>query len=225
MNGMMGIKRLRRFAVYLVGMFLLAVGIILNTKTAMGVSPLVSLAYCASCISGYDFANATMIMYLGHFAIQVVLKGRRIRPFDFLQLPFCFAFTRCMSWLASVLPSPESIPLRLGMLVLAVLCTGFGVALTVSMHLVPNPADGMVGAISEKVGKNMGFTKNAVDAVSVCLTLILGLSFSHRVVGVGFGTVCAVLGVGRAVALCHLLFGRLLVKVYEEAPIPMLGEG
>ncbi len=32
-----------RIAIYLIGMLLLATGIILNTKTAMGVSPLVSI--------------------------------------------------------------------------------------------------------------------------------------------------------------------------------------
>ncbi len=217
-------KHCKRFTVYVLGMLLLAVGIILNTKTAMGVSPLVSIAYAIATIYGLNFANITLLMYLVHFLIQVAIKRRRIRPFDFLQLPFCFAFTRCMSLLSAILPTPSYMPLRLFMLVLAVLCTGFGVALTVGMHFVPNPADGMVGAISEVIHKPMGFTKNLVDAISVGLTIAVGLLSVGHIVGVGVGTVCAVLGTGRAVALCHLLFGKFLVRTYEEAPVAWLGE-
>jgi uncharacterized membrane protein YczE len=215
---------LKRLAVYLLGMVLLALGIVLNTKTALGVSPLVAIAYCVSELRRLTFANTAMVVYLIYFVLEAVLKGRSLRAFDFLQVPFCYFFTRCMNIFSNALPTAESMPLRLGMLVLAIVCTGFGAAIMVAMHLIPNPADGLVQALGVRIGKSMGFAKNLFDAVSVCITLAIGLIAAGRVIGIGLGTVCAVLGTGRAVALCNHLFGKPMAHIMEQAPIRFLGE-
>jgi uncharacterized membrane protein YczE len=94
----------------------------------------------------------------------------------------------------------------------------------VAMHLIPNPADGLVQALGVRIGKSMGFAKNLFDAVSVCITLAIGLIAAGRVIGIGLGTVCAVLGTGRAVALCNHLFGKPMAHIMEQAPIRFLGE-
>lgn len=215
---------LRRFAVYTVGMVLLAMGIVLNTKTGLGVSPVVSLPYCLSLLEGFNFANATLVLYLALFVLEVVLKGRNMRLFDLLQIPFCLVFTRCMNLFSTALPDAQSMVLRLVMLVLAIVCTGFGVAIMVAMHLIPNPADGLVQELSLKTKKSIGFTKNAFDLTFVCLSLVIGLIRAHAVVGIGIGTVCAMLGIGRAVSWCSHLFGRQMTRIYESAPLRVLGE-
>ncbi len=214
----------KRLAVYAIGVVVLALGIVLNTKTAFGVSPMVSVAYCVSELKGFSFANTTMVLYLIYFVMEAALKGRTLRAFDFLQIPFCYVFTRCMSLFSAALPTPESIPLRIAMLVLAIVCTGFGAAIMVAMRLIPNPADGLVQVIGVRIGRSMGFAKNAFDAFSVCLTLAIGLIAAGKIIGVGLGTVCAMLGTGRAVAACNHLFGKLMARVRAAAPIGFFGE-
>lgn len=214
----------KRLAVYCAGMVLLALGITLNTKTNLGVSPLVAIAFCVSQLRGLSFANTALVAYLVYFLIEAALKGRTLRVFDFLQIPFCYLFTRCMNLFSAALPTAQSVPLRVGMLVLAIVCTGFGAAMMVAMHLIPNPADGLVQALGERIGKSMGFAKNLFDIVSVCVTAAIGLLAAGRLVGVGVGTVCAMLGTGRAVALCNRLLGARFSRVYAAAPIARLGE-
>ena len=215
----------RRAAVYCLGMVLLALGIVLNTKTALGVSPLVAIAFCVSELRGLSFGNTALAAYLVYFILEAVLKRKTLRAFDFLQIPFCYLFTRCMNLFSAALPSPESLALRLVMLVLAILCTGFGAAIMVAMRLIPNPADGLVQALGEAMGKSMGFAKNLFDAVSVAITAVIGFAAAGKLVGIGAGTVCAMLGTGRAVALCSRLFGARLERVRAAAPISWLGEG
>lgn len=52
-----------RFLIYLAGMVILAIGITLNTKTGLGVSPIISIAYCVSSILDWNFGNTTMGLY------------------------------------------------------------------------------------------------------------------------------------------------------------------
>lgn len=214
----------KRLAVYCAGMVLLALGIVLNTKTNLGVSPLVAIAFCVSQLRGLSFANTALVAYLVYFVIEAALKGRTLRAFDFLQIPFCYFFTRCMNLFSAALPTAQSVPLRVGMLVLAIACTGFGAAIMVAMRLIPNPADGLVQALGVRIGKSMGFAKNLFDIVSVCVTAVIGLLAAGRLVGVGIGTVCAMLGTGRAVALCNRLLGARMERVRAAAPLALLGE-
>ena len=86
------------------------------------------------------------------------------------------------------------------LLAAAMLLTGIGAAVTVNMRLVPNPGDGIVAAVAERLGRDQGFAKNCFDLVCVALTVILSLVMLGKVVAVGLGTVlamvvCTVLGI------------------------------
>ena len=61
--------------------------------------------------------------------------------------------------------------------------------------------------------------------MSVAITAVIGFAAAGKLVGIGAGTVCAMLGTGRAIALCSRLFGARMARVRAAAPIPWLGEG
>ena len=209
---------LKRILIYFLGMFLLSAGIVLNSKTNLGVSPIVSVAYCISVITGTNFPNMTMVIYFICFIIEMILKGKRARVADVIQLPFCYLLTRSMNLLMSAIPEPQSMPVRLFLIIPAVLLTGAGVAMMVGMRLVPNPPDGLVQALSDRTGKSLGLCKNFFDASCVVLTMIIGLIAERRIIGIGIGTVAAVLFIGRAVALTNRAIGDFLQKTAEAQP-------
>ena len=47
-------KWILRIALYLIGIMVLALGITLNTKTNLGVSPIISMPYAVAQIFGYE---------------------------------------------------------------------------------------------------------------------------------------------------------------------------
>lgn len=203
-----------RWTFYLLGLLILAVGITLNTKTGQGVTPIVSVSYCFSQLTGLNFGNTTLLLYCLFVAAQFVLKGRKARWTDLLQVPLSMVFTRFMNLFDRLLDfEPQSVFSTLVMLALAILCTGVGAAMSVNMHLVPNPGDGIVAALAERTGKEMGLVKNCFDLGNVCLTLAMGFAFGQPFCGIGVGTVLAMIGVGRVVALfnhlCRAPLGRL----------------
>ena len=203
-----------RATFYIAGLLILALGIVLNTKSGLGVSPIISISYSVSTIYGFNFGNATFALYAAFVAVEIILHLIR-RPEgsllitlgkDVLQLPLSLVFTRFMNLFSALLPEPEGFLPQLAVLVIGVVLTGIGAAMSLNMRVIPNPGDGIVQAIADFVGKPVGITKNCFDLFDVCLTAAICVVSGHRVIGIGLGTVIAVLGVGRVIALFNRLF-------------------
>lgn len=202
-------KKLIRVLLYAVGMVILAFGITLNTKTGLGVSPIISVAFCISEIWHLNFGDMTFALYALFVAAEFALRGRRSHWYDLLQLPLSLAFSRLLNLFAAVLPYDSSVHgflTNVLLLLAAVTLTGVGVSLTVNMKLIPNPGDGIVQAIAERIGWEQGFAKNVFDVGCVTVTILTGLLVAGRVIGINIGTLVAMIGVGRVVAVTNRLF-------------------
>ena len=66
-------KLIIRWVFYLLGLLILALGIMLNTKANLGVSPIISVPYSISHIIGFNFANMTMILYFIFVLIEMIM--------------------------------------------------------------------------------------------------------------------------------------------------------
>ena len=216
-----------RWVLYLAGMVILAIGLTLNTKTGLGVSAILSVSFAISEIWTLNFGNIALVVYVLFVVIQMVLHGlcpktragRRLGTvllLDALQFPLSLGFTRVINLVSALVPVLSeayagrflgSFVGRVLFLLLAVVLTGIGAAMTLTMRIVPNPADGIVQTLAEATGKTVGFAKNWFDLLNVCINLILGFVFAGGIVGVGLGTVVAALGTGRVIALVNRICG------------------
>jgi uncharacterized membrane protein YczE len=210
---------MKRFALYIIGMVILALGISLNAKTSLGVSPIISTAYCASMITGHNFGNMTFLLYVFFVCVEIVIHlGRRLRKeaaVDCLQVIVSLIFTRFLNVFDMLIPNLGSAEMqgtfagslagRIIFLIVAVICTGVGAALSLNMRIVPNPGDGIVQTIADAVRKDNGFIKNCVDITCVIITCAAGLILSGKIIGIGIGTLIAMIGVGRVIAVFNKL--------------------
>lgn len=151
-----------RVIFYLAGLLILAFGIILNTKTGLGVSPIISVAFGVSTILNANFGNMTFLWYVAFVVVEIFLhiamtkrseeSGKsRVKDLkkavaaDVLQIPLSILITRC-----------------------------------------------------------------------ICLTIALSFVCAGRVIGIGIGTVLAVIGVGRVIALFNYLFlNKIRIELKE----------
>ena len=189
---------------------MLALGLTLNTKADLGVSPIISVPYSISQIAGYNFGDLTFVVYALFVVVQIVIhlnlkKNKKIMS-DLLQLPLSLIFTRLLNIFSTYIPTAQNLGIRFIVLTLAIICTGVGAAMSLSMQLVPNPGDGIVQSLAEGFNKSVGLTKNLFDCFNLCITLCISIFIAHQIVGVGIGTLIAVLGVGRVIALFHHIF-------------------
>lgn len=211
---------------YLGGLLVLALGIILNTKAGLGVSPIISVSYSISTILNTNFGNMTLIQYSSFIVVEMLLHIREHYKTgnsnlkllkDVLQFPLSLIFTRFMNLFSAMIPAYDtpgvsvyysSFPGRIVTLIIAIILTGIGAAVSLNMRIIPNPGDGIVQAISDCVKKEVGFTKNCFDLFNITITICVGFLFAGRLIGVGIGTVMAVIGVGRVIAVFNHFFKK-----------------
>ncbi len=196
-------KAVYRWTFYILGMLVLALGLTLNTKAGLGVSPIISIAFAVSEIWGWNFGDMTFLLYslfvAGQFRVLNLYSA--LIPYEAAEHGFLANF---------------------GLLLAAIFFTGAGAAITVNMKLVPNPGDGIVAAVAERLGRDQGFAKNVFDVGCVAVTCVLGLLAAGRIVGIGVGTIAAMIGVGRSIALVNYLGKQKMCLaaglLQEEAP-------
>lgn len=202
-----------RIVIYLAGMLILALGLILNTKTGLGASAIMSVAYTVSEGTGWDLGNMTFLLYCAFVAAQFVIKGRNRSWFDLLQLPLSLVFTRFMNLFKGLITYENGeMTTDLAVLVLAIVLTGIGAAMTVDMRLIPNPGDGIVSAVSGCIHKELGLTKNLFDVGCVIASIAVGLFYGNALLGIGLGTIISMFGVGRVMALFNHLCKTPLLR-------------
>lgn len=220
-----------RIFFYLLGLLVLALGLTLNTKTGLGVSPIISVAYSISTIFDRNFGNMTLALYSIFVIIEMILhllRSRRVVRsaegplvhanrtdrkltllMDFLQIPLSLIFTRFLNVFSAVIPdlygegkeAASDMAVRLVFLVIAIMLTGIGAAMSLNMRIIPNPGDGIVQAIADCIHKSVGFTKNCFDLVNISITITVSFLFAGHLVGIGIGTILAMIGVGRTIAV------------------------
>lgn len=224
---------------YLIGLLVLALGITLNTKTGLGVSPIISVSFSISTIWNLNFGNTTLMLYALFVVVEMILHTIRslhaekseglplehanqmnlklVLLMDILQFPLSLIFTRFLNLFSGMIPMLQetyagsfagSFAGRILFLIFAIILTGVGAAMSLNMRIIPNPGDGIVQAIADFIHKSVGFTKNCFDLFNICVTISVSLIFTHHLVGIGLGTVLAVIGVGRAIAAFNHFFKK-----------------
>lgn len=211
-----------RVMIYAVGLVCLSAGLTLSTKVGLGTSPVISTPFVVSQIWGLPLGDMAFIWDCVFIAAQVVMHLVRradnlksVLLKDALQVLTSLFTTRFVNLFSMVIPEFQSLWARFLFMLTAIVLIGIGAALSLSMRLVANPADGFVQAIADLGRWNMGTVKNVVDFTCVAIAAIVALIFTHTVIGIGIGTIAAALLVGRVIALISKLFGQKLQKVAE----------
>lgn len=212
-------KKFFRILFYVMGCVILAFGITLNTKAGLGVSPIISFPYSISQITGLNFSILTFAVYSSFVIIQFLID-RKSRSIKLLfQVPFSFVFSLLLEIFGRYIKNaPNILWVQVLVLIAALVLTGIGIAMTVNMDYIPNPADGLARSVGNALKKDMGLGKNIIDCISVIFTCIFGLVFAHKIIGIGIGTVLAVIFTGRVVKVFNVLCGR---KMNEAAGMPV----
>ncbi len=205
-----------RIPLYIVGAFLLGLGIVLCVKCEMGVSPINSIPYVATHIIPLSLGTISIIFYIVNIIVQLILSERKSYIPILLQLPVSFIFGIFIDMWDFLLPSAETIVMRIVCLCGSLFFTAFGIMLIVAMHLVPDPPTGTIQAVSRTTKKNMGTIKIIYDCSCVVLSLCISLIGTHSIIGFGIATIVSAVCVGRILAFLQNTIGKRLKLYFPE---------
>lgn len=199
-------KELKRWLIYIVANQLLAIGIILNTRTNMGVAAFTSSFYAMSRIFSLSLGTCSMILYLVLIVIQVILL-RKITLQIILEIPFSLLFSLLTDFYNWLIPTTTLSLFSAGLLLLvAIYLISLGVYFSVNCDLVVTPTDAIVQTISEVFKKDYSLIKNLFDCSMIVVSLSLCLVFQKPIYGIGLGTVVSAILLGRIISLHQHIF-------------------
>ncbi len=196
----------RRLLIYLLGLFLMALGVVFSARSGLGVSPVGSLANVLYQIGlsrnapGWvNLGNCTIAVYCLYILAEAVILRRDFKLGMLLQLAASFLF----GWLVNLatallgsLPEPGSYLHRMAYLLCSVPLVAAGVMMYLSPNILPTPGDGMSLAISKCSGKSLPASKTIFDCTMVAISALTSLLAFRTLVGVREGTVICALTVG-----------------------------
>ncbi len=204
-------KIFKKLFVCLAGMFILALGIAVSTRTGLGISPLNSLSFVIGELTGIQMGTVTMILYCIYVLIEAVIKGRDFKAFDLIQIPVAVVFGMFVNFTKShlVFLNPDNYAVKLLLTLFSAFLIALGTTVYVSANFVSQAPEGLVLAISQKYKLEFANVKNGMDITIVLLALAVSLIFAHKVIGIREGTIITALLVGRIIALIKPVRGRI----------------
>lgn len=210
---------LKKLGVYILGLFILALGVSISVKSNLGVSPVSSLAYVLSLIYPVKMGYFTMGVFISFIGVQVLLLGRAFKMLSALQIVCSVLFGYFVNFtneLISFFPTPASLAVRLFLAVLSSAVCGLGIFLYVGARVMPLPAEGLTEVIAEKTGRAFSKAKVGFDLLMLGISVAFSLIFLGKVAGIGFGTLIAAFLIGKFVGIFSGFFRGKLVRFLKN---------
>jgi uncharacterized membrane protein YczE len=187
------------FLLYLLGNFVLALGVAVAVKSDLGITPVNSIAFVASRIFSVDHGLMTAGVYGGYVLIQLAILRKEFHPSGFLQIAVAMLFGLFISLCNHILPfpTPEAYWARILLMLASVVIIALGILLYLRANLLPQPAEGLVLAIQKKTRWKLHNVKLFFDFTVVAIAAALCLITVQKIIGIREGTLIATLGVGK----------------------------
>lgn len=204
----------KRFVLYVVGLFFLALGVSLSIRANLGVSPVSSLPYAMSLTTGITIGVTTIVAHVLYIMIQVLLtkkfewKGALIQ----LMIAFLFGFfiNTSLALVNWVLPPAETILLQALYLIVSLFLVAGGLFGYSNANFTLMPYDELTKVISSVFKMPFGKAKIIGDVINVIVAGAICLIFLRSFGSIGVGTIAASVSIGRILDIFITYFQKPL---------------
>ena len=201
-------NKLKRYLLFLAGLFINALGVSLVTKASLGTSPISSIPYVLSLHFPLTLGNFTILFSILLILLQLLILRKNFKPENILQIPVSIAFGYFIDLTMYLFfwVNPQNYAVKLLALLAGCIVLGFGVYMEVLADVVMLPGESFVRAIVQTWNTNFGTTKILFDSSMTVIAGVLSFLFFGKLNGVREGTIIAALLVG----FIARLFGKHL---------------
>lgn len=213
----MDLKKLNRYFLYLLSLFIISIGASLSIKANLGTSPLICLPYVSSLITKFSVGEVMFVFTLIFILIQVILLRGDFEKRQYLQLVIGTIFSAFIDFSLMLVNfiNPVGYFSQMALLLISCVVVAFGVLLEIQTEIVYLPADGVIVAISRVLNKEFPKVKPFVDTSMVVLAAILSILFLGYLAGVREGTVISAIIIGPIVKVLKTYLDSYIVKLIE----------
>ena len=190
---------LKKYLVFVIGLYFLAAGIVLIIHSALGTTPISSVNYVLS-----------LWLIRG-------TKSRQDQISILLQIPFSFIFSTFIDFNMALTEDlhPSNYITSIALLLLGCLIQSIGVVLEIKPQLAMMSAEGFVNYAARRYNKEFGKFKVIFDFTLVTVAIILSLIFTQRIEGVREGSLIAACITGYIVSFLNnkIMTRKMLSRV------------
>ena len=211
-------KKINRYIIYLISLFIISLGASLSIKANLGTSPLICLPYVCSLITNLSVGIVIFLFTILFIVIQIALLGKGFEKRQYLQLVigFIFSFFVDFSLMIVNFINPIGYINQFLLLLFSCLVVAFGVLLEIQTEVVYLPADGVIVAISQVLKKEFPKVKPFVDTSMVIIAAVLSIVFLGYFAGVREGTIISALIIGPIVKILKKYFDSPVSRLFEK---------
>lgn len=217
LNNRLGIRLL----VYLLGLFIMTIGIAISVKSDLGVSPISSVPYTLTCVWGIEMGKATILFHTVLVLLQLLMLRKKFPVKNFLQIVVGIVFgyftTFCNS-LMEYVPSTENLVIRVLLSLVSAFLVAFGVFLYMPTGIMPLAGEGTAQALSQLTHIEFSKCKIIFDSTMVVISLITCLIAIHSMGSVGAGTIISAVLVGTIVGWLNKGLGKWRDRILYGDP-------
>jgi uncharacterized membrane protein YczE/cytidylate kinase len=191
----------RRIVAFVIGLFIVAMGVALSIKANLGVSPISSVPYVYSLGFPLSMGATTVIVNVLLILGQILILRSNYKLVQLVQLPVVLLFgffTDFTLFLVADLTVTTYVS-QLALCLLSCVVIGFGVFLEVRAGLTFLPGEGIALALTEAFHIEFGKTKIICDSSLVIIGVISSYILFGSIEGAREGTVLAAVLVGLSV--------------------------
>ena len=207
---------IRRYSLFLIGLFIAAMGVALSTKAGLGTSPVASLPYTVSLMSGVlTFGGWLNALSVTQIAIQVILLKGHCKYIEiFLQTVLAFVYGYLTDFSCYLIRglSVSSYLMQLICMVASCFVLALGIWVQLKGNVALLPGEAMNRAISQVTGKKYTNIKIFFDALYIILSAILCMIFLGGLKGVREGSIIAALAVGMIIKGYEKIYHKMIQK-------------
>ena len=212
-------EKLKRYLIFLVGLFVNSLGVSLITKANLGTSPISSIPYVLSLNFPFTLGNFTIFFSVFLIALQLIILRKNFKLEHILQIPvsIIFGYFIDLTMILFSWVNPEAYIMKIVYLLIGCLILGVGVYMEVLADVVMLPGESFVRAIVLTWKTNFGTTKICFDVSMSVIAAVLSFIFAGSLAGVREGTVIAALLVGFIARLIGKKLAFLKDMIFPES--------
>ena len=212
-------ETLKRYLIFLVGLFVNSLGVSLITKANLGTSPISSIPYVLSLNFPFTLGNFTIFFSIFLIVLQLIILRKNFKLEHILQIPvsIIFGYFIDLTMILFSWVNPEAYIMKIVYLLIGCLILGVGVYMEVLADVVMLPGESFVRAIVLTWKTNFGTTKICFDVSMSVIAAVLSFVFAGRLDGVREGTVIAALLVGFIARLIGKKLAFLKDMIFPES--------
>ena len=214
-------EKIKRYVIFLIGLFINSLGVSFVTKANLGTSPISSIPYVLSLNFSLTLGQFTIIFSLLLIVLQLIMLRKNFKPEHILQIPVSIAFGYFIDLTMALLSfiHPEHYFSCIIYLLAGCVILGFGVYIEVLADVAMLPGESFVRAIVYTWKTDFGITKIIFDISMTIIAGILSFIFAQQLDGIREGTVIAALLVGFIARLLGRLLSFLPAILFPESAV------